>query len=92
VQAVALNIRNAEADRLATEVAALSGATKTDAVIQSLQERLDRLKLQKKLTASANTCLVDRLNDIALRAASRPVLDSRSAETILGYNNMGVTG
>ena len=40
---MALNIRNPEADRLAGEVAALSGQNKTDAIIQALQERLQRL-------------------------------------------------
>lgn len=40
---IALNIRNPEAGRLAVEVAALSGQNKTDAVIQALQERLQRI-------------------------------------------------
>jgi antitoxin VapB len=89
---MALNIRNGEADRLAGEVAALAGETKTAAVIQSLHERLDRLKQQRQQTAKGRTCLTDRLNEIALRAASRPVIDSRSPEEILGYNAMGVPG
>ena len=36
---VALNIRSAEADSLATEVASLAGETKTHAVIVALKER-----------------------------------------------------
>ena len=90
--AMALNIRNEEADRLAVEVAALAGETKTAAVIQSLHERLERLKHQQHQTANGNQLLADRLNEIGLRAASRPVIDSRSTEEILGYNAMGVPG
>jgi hypothetical protein len=61
-------------------------------VIQSLHERLDRLKQQGHQTAKGRACLADRLNEIALRAASRPVIDGRSPEEILGYNAMGVPG
>ncbi|MCP9890225.1 MULTISPECIES: type II toxin-antitoxin system VapB family antitoxin [Synechococcales] len=89
---MALNIRNSEADRLAGEVAALAGETKTAAVIQSLHERLDRLKQQRQQASKGRECLADRLNEIALRAASRPVIDSRSPEEILGYNAIGVSG
>jgi len=89
---MALNIRNGEADRLAAEVATLAGETKTAAVIQALQERLDRLKRQQELSATGRQSLADRLDAIALRAASRPVIDSRSSEEILGYNAMGVPG
>ncbi len=89
---MALNIRSAEADRLAGEVAALCGETKTTAVIRSLQERLDRLEQQRDLTATGRNRLADRLNEIALRSASRPVIDSRSPGEILGYNAMGLPG
>ena len=40
---MALNIKDAEAVRLAAEVAALAGETKTRAVRVALQERRDRL-------------------------------------------------
>lgn len=42
--AVALNIRNAEANRLAAEVTSLAGETKTATVILALKERLLRLQ------------------------------------------------
>lgn len=89
---MALNIRNGEADRLAAEVATLAGETKTAAVIQALQERLDRLKQQQELSTTGRQALADRLNEIALRTASRPVIDTRSPEEILGYNAMGLPG
>ena len=40
-----LNIRNAEAERLATEVAKLTGETRTQAVITALREHLVRVRL-----------------------------------------------
>jgi hypothetical protein len=40
---MALNIRNAEAERLAEAVAKLTGETKTEAVTRALRDRLRRL-------------------------------------------------
>jgi len=41
---VALNIKHAEVERLASEVARLTGETKTEAIRRSLDERRRRLK------------------------------------------------
>jgi len=41
--AVALNIKNAEVERLAAEVARMAGESKTEAVKRALAERRDRL-------------------------------------------------
>jgi len=41
---VALNIKNADVERLAGEVATLTGETKTEAIRRSLEERKRRLK------------------------------------------------
>lgn len=43
-----LNIKNPRAHDLAVEVAAVTGESLTDAVIQSLQERLDRVKPKRE--------------------------------------------
>ncbi len=37
---MALNIKNEEAERLAAEVAALTGSTKTQAIIDALKDKL----------------------------------------------------
>jgi len=87
---LALNIRNAEANRLAAEVASLAGETKTDAVIRALKERLQRLHRERQLTANDRSSLVNRLDQIALRCASRPMADQRSADEILGYDALGL--
>ena len=82
---MALNIRSAEADRLAARVARLTGETKTEAVTRALQERLARLE-----SARSGKRLSDELNEIALRCARLPLLDRRSADEILGYDGHGL--
>lgn len=87
---MALNIRNPEANRLAAEVAALAGETKTDAVILALQERLQRLRCRQAARPDAQVLLARRLDEIALRCAARPMRDQRTAEQILGYDAHGL--
>ena len=41
---MALNLKNGEVERLAAEVARLTGESKTEAIRRALQERRDRLK------------------------------------------------
>lgn len=88
--AVALNIRNAEADSLAAEVASLAGETKTDAVIVALKERLQRLQHQGQVASRYQASLVHQLDQIGLRCAARAIQDSRSADDILGYDATGL--
>ncbi|MEB3185580.1 MAG: type II toxin-antitoxin system VapB family antitoxin [Cyanobacteriota bacterium] len=87
---MALNIRNPEANRLAAEVAALAGESKTDAVILALQERLQRLRRQRAARPDAQAILASRLDRIARRCAARPMRDQRMAEQILGYDAHGL--
>jgi antitoxin VapB len=87
---MALNIRNPEANRLAAELAALAGASKTDAVILALQERLQRLRRQRAARPDAQAILSSRLDLIARRCAARPIRDQRTAEEILGYDANGL--
>ena len=82
---MALNIRNAEAERLAEAVARLTGETKTEAVTQALRDRLNRLRRER-----AQRRLADELDAIALHCARLPVQDSRSADDILGYDEHGL--
>jgi len=83
---MALNIRNRQAEDLAAELASLTGETKTEAVTQALRERITRLKRVRR-----GRSLADELNEIAVHCASLPVLDDRSAATILGYDEHGVS-
>jgi antitoxin VapB len=79
-----LSIKDTEADRLAREVARAAGETITEAVTKALAERLERLRRRPRRG------LVEDLNEIALRCAGLPELESRSAEDIIGYDEAGV--
>lgn len=82
---MALNIRNRETERLAREVAELTGETKTDAVTEALRDRLERLRRDR-----VERSLADELDEIARHCAKLPVLDARSPEEILGYDEDGL--
>ena len=82
---MALSIKHPEADRLARELAARTGETVTEAVIQALRERL--MREQGRVRGVA---LSEELLAIGARCASLPVLDARPAEAILGYDERGV--
>lgn len=82
---MALNIRNEEADKLATEVARMTGETKTQAVIGALRERLARERRSR-----GRPQLGDELLEIASHCAALPVLDARPADEILGYDEHGL--
>lgn len=80
-----LNIRNKRTEELAAALAKLTGETKTEAVTRSLSERLERLR-----NARAKRRLADQLDDIALHCANLRVLDDRSTEDIIGYDEHGL--
>jgi antitoxin VapB len=82
---MALNIRNPEAEKLAIELARQTGESKTEAVTKALRDRLARVRRER-----TKRRLADELEAIAEHCASLPVLDSRRAEEILGYDEVGL--
>lgn len=84
---MALSLKDPETDRLAREVARLTGESLTQAVRTALAERLDRERLRR---AKPRTGLVERLTEICLHCASLPELDNRSADEIIGYDANGL--
>jgi len=82
---MALNIRNPEAEKLATELARATGESKTEAVTKALRDRLVRVRLER-----TKRRLADELEQIAEHCARLPVLDRRRAEEILGYDESGL--
>lgn len=81
---MAISIKNDRAERLARQVAAEAGESLTDAVIHSLEERLERLKGRRSAPD-----LVDTLMAISRRCSSLPDLDVRDPDEILGYDEKG---
>lgn len=84
---MALSIKDEEADRLARQLAKYTGETLTEVVIVALRERLARVA-----PGPSRSNLVDDIERIGRRNAARPVLDSRSADEILGYDEWGLPG
>ena len=80
-----LNIRSQETEELASALAKLTGETKTEAVTQALRERIQRVR-----RARAKRRLADELDEIALHCSTLPVLDRRSADEIMGYDENGL--
>jgi antitoxin VapB len=82
---MALNIRSPETEALATELARLTGETKTEAVTKAVRDRLERVKRSRH-----GRSLADELDAIGQRCATLPVLDARPADEIVGYDDHGL--
>ena len=83
---MALSLKDKETDRLAREVAALTGESLTDTVRKALAERLARERLRRGQPAR----LSDRLLEIGAHCAALPDLDPRTPDEILGYDDTGL--
>lgn len=82
---MALNIKDPGTDRLARELAKLTGESITTATRTALEQRLARERRRDTSTEAR-----DRLMAIVRRGRARPRLDDRSAEEILGYDQHGL--
>lgn len=82
---MALNLRNRDVEALAAELARLTGETKTEAVTKAVRDRLERVR-----RAAQGRSLADELDAIGRECAALPVLDVRSPEEIVGYDEHGL--
>jgi antitoxin VapB len=82
---MALSIKHEEADRLARELAAITGESLTEAVLNALRERLRR-----ECGRVRGPLLRTELRAIRSRCASLPVVDPRPADDVIGYDDHGV--
>jgi antitoxin VapB len=80
---MALNIKDPETDRLARELAELSGLPITTAVRDAIEDRLTVLRSRARATPPG-------LDEIITRARSRVILDPRPEAEILDYDNQGL--
>jgi antitoxin VapB len=62
---MALNVRNRETEKLASDLAALTGETKTEAVTKALKDRLEQIMRRR-----SKRDLADRLDEIAKHCAA----------------------
>ncbi len=82
---MALSIKHPEADRLARELAARTGESLTEAVVKALRERLRREEGRVR-----GLDLREELAAIRERCGTLPVLDDRTPDEIIGYDDHGV--
>jgi antitoxin VapB len=82
---MAISIKSIETERLAREIAAKTGESLTGAVQKSLEERLERLKNNRRSQA-----LATQLDDILRRVDEMSDLDSRTPDEIIGYDEDGL--
>ena len=82
---MALNIKDPETDRLARELADLSGLPITSAVRDALRERIAIMRSRARATPPG-------LDAIIMRGRARATVDARSDEEILGYDDRGLPG
>jgi antitoxin VapB len=78
---MALSIKSERADQLARELALLTGETITDTVITSLERRLAEVRRLRRRRS---------IDDLVERFQKLPVLDPRSADEIIGYDENGL--
>lgn len=79
---MALSVKNEEADRLARELAETTGESLTEAVLVALRQRLERERSRRGVAT--------RLSRLTQELAVYPILDNRSADQILGYDQHGL--
>jgi antitoxin VapB len=82
---MALNIKHPEADSLARALAAQTGESLTEAVITALRERL-----QREAGRRSSSSLREDLRRVQRRYRELPLLDHRTADEILGYDEHGL--
>ena len=80
---MAINIKDPATDALARELAAQTGETITEAIRAAMSERLARLRRQSRTSGIDLQHYIDR-------GRTRPTLDERPAEVILGYDQNGL--
>ncbi len=90
---MALNIKDPETERLAGEVAAMTGKSKTKAIRSSLAERKERLShrvSRRNRREGLLRVLEEEIWPIIPRALLGTRLSRREKERILGYGRDGV--
>jgi antitoxin VapB len=85
---VALNIKNPETEKLARELARRRKQGITEAVTEVLRKEVERER--QKLRRDDREERLRRIEEIVQEVKKLPVLDDRTADEILGYNDQGL--
>jgi antitoxin VapB len=82
---MAINIKNAELDRLARELARRRGDSVTNALLHAVKE-----ELRREAKRVRDPDVIAKANAIVEHYCSLPLLDTRSDDEILGYDEHGI--
>jgi len=82
---MALSIKDAETERLARSLAHLTGESITTATKRAIEERLRRVG-----GSSRRAALLEDMAEIRRRWSEMPVVDDRTPEEVLGYDEHGL--
>lgn len=83
---MALSLKDPETDALARQVAHLTGETLTEAVRCALAERLERERLKRGHKRASH----EEIRALIARFSTLPVLDDRTDDEIIGYDENGL--
>lgn len=86
---MALSIKNRKVEELARELARLTKKPITEALRDSLEHEIARAKVIASVRPKDED-LVERILEIGRRCATLPVIDNRSPDEILGYDENGL--
>jgi antitoxin VapB len=84
---VALNIKNEETEKLARELARRRGQGITEVLTDVLRREVERER--RRLRPDEIEARMRRIDEIVKRYNSLPLLDTRSDDEIIGYNEQG---
>ncbi|MGC2476390.1 MAG: type II toxin-antitoxin system VapB family antitoxin [Candidatus Sulfotelmatobacter sp.] len=82
---MALSIKSIEVEQMARELAAKTGESLTGAIQKALEERLGRIKKERR-----SQILASQLDEILHRVDEMPDIDSRSPDELIGYDDLGL--
>lgn len=82
---MAISIKSVETERLVREIVAKTGESITGAIQKALEERLERLKQERR-----SRILTGQIAEILQRVDQLPILDPRTPEEIIGYDESGL--
>jgi antitoxin VapB len=80
-----LSIKSQKTERLAREIASKTGDSITGSIEKALEEKLDQVNRDR-----SRRNLMSQLDEILQRMDRLPVLDSRTPEEIIGYDEHGL--
>lgn len=81
---MALNIKDQETDRLARQLAEETGQSITIAVREAIASQLEALHRRRSPKSSPE------VHDVIARGRARRILDTRTRDEILGYDDHGL--